>query len=184
MISTDLGKTWEKKNSGTNLYLNCIKHTSADSAYVVGHQGLMLRTTDGGNSWKNEIANTSERLISINFPEENVGYAVGTSGVILKIIIEKDIVSSEGKMIDDLTDDFSVVCFNDIFEINFQNRNVGAYSVYLYDVMGKLIHNEVFFENNIGLCKRRINAGAPKTGIYVIKVVGSDLNANKKVYIK
>jgi hypothetical protein len=59
------------------------------AGYIVGSQGLILRTTDGGNQWSPVPSGLTNTLSCVNFPISGaslVGYAVGgsvSSGTIL-----------------------------------------------------------------------------------------------------
>lgn len=55
-----------------------------NTGYVVGDDGIILKTVDAGTSWTNLVSGTTDHLASVYFPDANTGYAVGVLGTILK----------------------------------------------------------------------------------------------------
>ena len=51
IVTNDGGKTWERKNSGTENDLWGVKALDGNHAWAVGSNGVVLETTDGGSSW-------------------------------------------------------------------------------------------------------------------------------------
>jgi photosystem II stability/assembly factor-like uncharacterized protein len=66
--------------------MNDITFADSLNGYIVGQNGLMLKTTDGGNSWDSISSNTNQTLYSIVFANKNTGYACGHNGTIIKTI--------------------------------------------------------------------------------------------------
>lgn len=80
---------WEYLNSGTTVTLRgvCFRdYADADTGYVVGDAGLILKTTDSGDSWNQLNSGVSVALndISIMAGAPNIIYAVGENGIIIK----------------------------------------------------------------------------------------------------
>lgn len=75
---------WVSQNSGTTNALNSVFCINADTVYVVGVGGTILKTTDGGNNWNAQNSGTVVTLNSVFFVNADTGYAVGDSGTILK----------------------------------------------------------------------------------------------------
>jgi photosystem II stability/assembly factor-like uncharacterized protein len=83
--TTDAGETWMLVDEG--LPGECfIKMAVLDSAtaFVVGDDGLIKRTTDTGLTWSARPSGSSSFLWDANFVEEGIGVAVGTGGTILR----------------------------------------------------------------------------------------------------
>ena len=66
--------------------LNSVFFTAADTGYVVGRDGTILKTTNGGTNWTAQTSGTTNVLNSIYFTDANTGYTVGEIGTILKTI--------------------------------------------------------------------------------------------------
>ena len=78
---------WVAQTSGTEWATLYNGHfTSEDIGYIVGSNGVILKTTNGGNTWTRQTSGTSNGLLSVYFTDENTGYAVGQNGTILKTI--------------------------------------------------------------------------------------------------
>jgi len=82
--SNDSGATWTEVQSPTDYDLNSICFRNNIDGYVVGNNGLILKTTDGGLSWI-ETYLGSNNLQSIFFKSELNGW-IGSYGGIYKTI--------------------------------------------------------------------------------------------------
>jgi len=65
---------------------NSIYFTNANTGYIVGNGGKILKTSDGGYNWSSQSSGIPYDLYSVKFTDENVGYIVGWGGYILKTI--------------------------------------------------------------------------------------------------
>jgi hypothetical protein len=82
--STDGGKNWDLKPTGTLTQLNSIYSFSPSVAIAVGNNGVIIKTVDGGNSWSIQNSNTSVNLKKISFNvQTNQCWIVGEQGVLL-----------------------------------------------------------------------------------------------------
>jgi photosystem II stability/assembly factor-like uncharacterized protein len=77
---------WEKQVCGTNNNLRSVYFLDANTGYVVGDYGTILKTTDGGIDWITLMNDTTISLCSVFFTDYNIGYSVGTKETILKTI--------------------------------------------------------------------------------------------------
>lgn len=68
---------WIEQNSGTTENLNKVKFVSADTGYIVGDNGTMLKTIDGGNTWNPLNIGSSENLTSVCFLDNEIGFVSG-----------------------------------------------------------------------------------------------------------
>ncbi|HIK01840.1 TPA: hypothetical protein H1008_01880, partial [archaeon] len=55
-----------------------------EAVYVVGQNGLILKSTDGGDSWEEQDSGTTERLNTVYFTSIDIGFAAGLGGTLLK----------------------------------------------------------------------------------------------------
>ena len=67
-------------------YLTSIRFTDANTGYVAGGGGTILKTFNAGTTWTALPSGTTKGLSSIFFVDANIGYAVGDSGTILKTV--------------------------------------------------------------------------------------------------
>lgn len=80
----DYGKSWEKVKvdcSGKKLYK--VKFIDKLNGFIIGSNGLILKTVDGGESWRQIESGTNNLLCDIVLDSNN-GYCVGWSGEIIK----------------------------------------------------------------------------------------------------
>lgn len=68
--------SWLPLNSGTQKDLFDISFPSAQTGYVAGSGGTILKTTDSGINWASLFSDTLQDFISLHFPGNNTGYAL------------------------------------------------------------------------------------------------------------
>ncbi|MBI4649008.1 MAG: T9SS type A sorting domain-containing protein [Bacteroidia bacterium] len=76
---------WTLQNSGTTSDLYDVFCVNADTVYVVGANGTILKTTDGGDNWLTQNSVVTNTLKSVYFIGD-IGYIAGDSGTILKTV--------------------------------------------------------------------------------------------------
>lgn len=74
---------WSKQQSETTNQLNSIWLNSKDDGFIVGAEGLLLKTTNGGNDWQKQSI-TNENLTKIHFIDSNNGYILGENNTYLQ----------------------------------------------------------------------------------------------------
>lgn len=83
--SVNNGDTWDTTSVDFNL--NAVSFPTAQTGYIAGDCGRLLRSTDAGDNWI-ELTGTGtvENFEDVDFPSEAVGYLGMTNGQILKTI--------------------------------------------------------------------------------------------------
>jgi photosystem II stability/assembly factor-like uncharacterized protein len=56
--------------------INCIKFVNNNTGWIVGENGIIMKTTNFGSSWINQISGTSNSIISSSFYDANTGWAL------------------------------------------------------------------------------------------------------------
>lgn len=77
---------WSPLNSGTTEYLNSVYFVSKDIGYVVGNNGIILKSIDAGNTWSAIISPIQVNLKSVIFINPEIGYIVGDTNIVIKTI--------------------------------------------------------------------------------------------------
>ncbi len=85
-----------------------------NTGWLVGNNGMIVKTTDGGESWLSQISGTGLHLFGVDFINSQIGWAVGNSGLILKTTNGGDRWISQ-------TSGQSVA----LYDINFVNDQLG-----------------------------------------------------------
>ncbi len=113
--TTDGGKTWDSRESGTRSPLFSIDFSDGKNGWIVGRTAIILHTADGGGSWKPQKAAvpTEKHLFKVKAVDTNTVWAVGDFGAMT--------VTHDGKTWEDrsLTED--VV----LYDISFPDTQHG-----------------------------------------------------------
>lgn len=75
---------WEILNSNTSENLNGVYFVNSTSGFVVGDNGIILKSNDEGESWDLIDSGTSLDLTSVFFSSDSIGYITGREGIVLK----------------------------------------------------------------------------------------------------
>jgi photosystem II stability/assembly factor-like uncharacterized protein len=90
--SPDAGRTWsrhvvEESPGGVlhqDLDLYCVRFAAdGRKGWIVGEEGLVMRTVDGGVSWQRQSDPVSERLFKVALSTPDAGCAVGANGTLV-----------------------------------------------------------------------------------------------------
>jgi photosystem II stability/assembly factor-like uncharacterized protein len=79
----DAGRTWQKRNSGTEENLTDIQMIGNDG-WVAGYTGTILHTADGGKTWSKQDSGSKLTLEALYFSDAQNGWAVGWSGTVVR----------------------------------------------------------------------------------------------------
>jgi photosystem II stability/assembly factor-like uncharacterized protein len=80
---------WNIQDSGTTVRLNSVSAVDADTAWAVGGEGAILKTSDGGETWAAQDSGTSDYLMGVSAVDADTAFAVGTSGDYLNPVFLK-----------------------------------------------------------------------------------------------
>lgn len=61
-----------------------IEFVDENIGWMVGNNGMIVKTTNGGESWISQSSGTSLHILGVDFVNNQTGWAVGNSGLILK----------------------------------------------------------------------------------------------------
>ncbi|MBD3236700.1 MAG: T9SS type A sorting domain-containing protein [Candidatus Eisenbacteria bacterium] len=78
------GVGWQEQESGTGENLRRVHFVDAQTGWIVGDNGIVLRTLDGGEEWLPLESGTSEDLFGVYFVDANAGWICGREGVLRK----------------------------------------------------------------------------------------------------
>lgn len=81
--AVSLKAQWIHLNSRTTEHLYDVYFPTADTGYVVGYNGTILKTSDAGINWSTLNTHSAITLNSVHFIDGYTGLAVGTNGTIL-----------------------------------------------------------------------------------------------------
>jgi photosystem II stability/assembly factor-like uncharacterized protein len=84
LMTTDGGKSWQERPSGTEQALYGIHFVDDQTGWITGQMGLILHTSDGGETWQKQPSGTDVSLFSLFFLDKTQGWVVGDRAVYLK----------------------------------------------------------------------------------------------------
>lgn len=77
------GSFWFQLSSGTTKSLQSVFFLNADTGFVAGDSGTILKTVNSGFTWLPQKSGTIQPLTAIQFINPTKGYAIGLGGTIL-----------------------------------------------------------------------------------------------------
>jgi len=110
IMSSDLGQTWENKRLGYLNNMNSIYMLNNNLGWVVGDEGIALKTINGGENWSKIDSLTSVNLRDVFFSSDSIGWIVGDSGNVYNTV--------DGGSRWEKDEQFDNITFNSIFFIN------------------------------------------------------------------
>ena len=86
LVTGDGGSNWNLRtiNGFTSTDLTSVRYTNAQTVYVSGPGGLLLRSNDGGLTWSKTESGTTSDVTAIGLSPDGRPWAVGAKGLILK----------------------------------------------------------------------------------------------------
>lgn len=75
LYTSSINAQFVQINSNTNENLNAVYFTSADTGYIAGDNGIILKTVDGGDTWDILTTGFTNKLRAIYFQSNNIGYS-------------------------------------------------------------------------------------------------------------
>lgn len=70
-------QTWNEIELGTNEELNKVYFVNDSIGFIIGNNGLLLKTLNGGESWETIVINVQHDLNAISFANEEFGFING-----------------------------------------------------------------------------------------------------------
>jgi serine/threonine-protein kinase len=136
--------------TNTSASLFKILFINSNTGFIVGSDGLVLRTNDGGVSWKKIESGVTKNLYSISFSDSKNGVIVGWSGTILKTI-------DAGLSWKKHSVNFSNYLKDVLFVNEFLGLIVGGEGMVLRTEDGGADWNEIDLDSDAGLFKIHFN---------------------------
>jgi photosystem II stability/assembly factor-like uncharacterized protein len=81
-LFTNINSQWYIQNE-IPTFLNSVKFINSNVGFILGSDGLILKTTDGGDNWMEIPSNTINKLADIYFIDETRGWICGSNGTVL-----------------------------------------------------------------------------------------------------
>ena len=85
LLALPIYSQWVEQNSGVDKALNDVYCVTQDLVFVVGNNGIILKTADDGNNWIQKNSGANRDMMKVQFINSNVGFALGAQ-TLLKTI--------------------------------------------------------------------------------------------------
>ena len=79
ILAINLNAQWSLQHSGTTENLTNVFFIDNNTGWIVGENGILLKTLDGGDSWGQLASGTTKLLNKVKFFNKNEGYIAGES---------------------------------------------------------------------------------------------------------
>ncbi len=83
LTSTDGGRTWTYRRTGSTQHLLSVAWSDPQHATAVGDKGIVLSTADAGQTWAVIPSGVDQRLTGVAYINDREGFAAGDSGILL-----------------------------------------------------------------------------------------------------
>ena len=139
-MTTDGGRTWKAKPSGTELALYNVQFVDAQNGWISGQDGLILHTTDGGESWQKQNTGVPVPIFALWFLDKNHGWAVGQQATYLRTT-DGGATWQEGRIevsLEGVSED-ATLAMNDptLYDVHFVDEKTG----WMVGEFGKIYHS-------------------------------------------
>ncbi|MBM4258058.1 MAG: hypothetical protein FJ147_19465 [Deltaproteobacteria bacterium] len=128
LMTTDGGRTWKSKPSGTELALYSIQFVDAQNGWISGQDGLILHTADGGESWQKQETGVPVPLFALWFADKDRGWAVGQQATYVRTI-DGGATWQEGRIevsLEGVSDDATLAMTDPtLFDVHFVGDKTG-----------------------------------------------------------
>lgn len=140
LMTTDGGKTWQTKTSGTDLALYSIAFADAQNGWISGQGGLILHTTDGGETWQKQTSGTDLPIFALSFIDQKNGWGAAHQATYLRTTNggESWEVGQVGASLEGVSED-AVLALTDpaLYGVHFVDAKTG----WMVGEFGKIYHS-------------------------------------------
>jgi hypothetical protein len=114
LITIDVYSQFEIQNSGTNMDLHSVCFLNEYVGFVVGEDGVILKTENGGQDWRLIVTDIEFDLKAVCFINQDIGFIAGDENVFYKTI--------DGGII---WEKIELPVYSDFSDIQFVNDSIG-----------------------------------------------------------
>ncbi len=188
--STDFCETWDIITPGQQIGGYTIDFINDNTGYIGRSLNNLIKSTNGGFNWYTQRtdSNSLAFISSSSFVNDTLGWYSCAVGRIYKTTNGGQWLTNVLTSGEELPNSFDLHQnfpnpFNSQTRINFDLSVSGIYILEFYDSRGKKIQ-EIFNKSfNPGKYNFIFNAEALSSGVYFYKLIGSNINAAKKMIL-
>lgn len=154
-VNLSLHAQWEFVTQvGTSL--NDVQCTSENTVFVIGDEGLIMKTTDGGQNWNSQSLGATQLLRKLQFTSDAVGYILGLSGLGTDIFKTIDGGENWNPIYSvDLIDITDISCVNeDVIYVSFEDgslkKSIDGGSLFANVTSDSGVESIQFISENVG----------------------------------
>lgn len=142
LFSNETFAQWTYQNSGTSQDLNEVFFPAADTGFIVGNNGTVLKTINGGLNWNKLNVNVHVDLHELYFLNVKEGWVVGDSGTVCH-------TTDGGATWNYLYLDSAVnINLHSVYALNSSNILVGGFNTFSSSHMFKSINGGITWQTS------------------------------------
>jgi photosystem II stability/assembly factor-like uncharacterized protein len=140
LMTSDMGMTWERRESGTRRGLYSVDFVDGMTGWISGQDGLILHTVDGGKTWQRQKSGTSLYLFGLDFVTQQEGWVVGDQATYMHTVDGgKTWKLHKFSASENLSEDEELVAADPIlYAVQFIDANTG----WIVGEFGKIYHTK------------------------------------------
>ena len=147
--------------------------SNINEGWIVGNQGLILKTTNGGANWTVEaVGLTSNYLRGVQFTSPTNGYIVGNNKTLLKYTL----ITSASESPE--TGQVQVYPNPTTGKFKVESLKLKVHRVEVLDLNGKVLER---FSLDTAFSSQEFDIGHLKPGIYLLRLWGNNQSITNKI---
>jgi hypothetical protein len=165
--------------------MNAIYFIDSNTGWVVGADGIILKTTNGGDNWIPQRSGTINYFESVFFIDSNTGWAVGNDGTILKtnnggvsFIKNNEFIPTGFYLYQNFPNPF-----NPSTKIKYSIPQSSQVQIKIFDILGNEMETLVSEEKPSGTYELTWNASSLPSGVYFYRIQAGDFVETKKMVL-
>jgi photosystem II stability/assembly factor-like uncharacterized protein len=185
--TTDGGLNWNGLLQ-QGYYLTSVEFPSANTGYVSGLPGKILKTTNAGGNWISQQVNPTDTLDNLFFLNDNTGYMASTNGIIYKTTTGGAVTSNVTNLSGVIPGSYDLYQnfpnpFNPSTNIRFDIPLSSDVKLAVYDLLGREVSSLMNGQLSPGRYEYSFDGSGLPSGVYIYRLRSGNFNQTKKMFL-